>query len=82
MNPSASNNFSKSQKVPSKNVIVYLYRSVISKKISDEMEGKENENEYCIDEYTDIMDAVEDFVYGNIQELVYLRLNQTEYKTV
>ena len=47
------------------------------------MEGKdEDHNEYSIEEYAEIMDAVEDFVFSNIQELVYLRLNQTGYKTV
>lgn len=62
---------------------MYLYRSVISKKLmDDEMKENDLKNEYSIDEYTDIMDAVEDFVFSNIQDLVYLRLNQTEYKTV
>lgn len=49
------------------NEIVYLYRSVLSKKLAEEMEGKdEDKNEYGIEEYAEIMDAVEDFVFSNI----------------
>ena len=56
-----------SMKVMPAKQIVYLYRSIISKQImDDEMKESDLKNEYSIDEYTETMDAVEDFVYSNI----------------
>ena len=61
-----SNNSSTIKSIPAK-TIVYLYRSIISKQImDDEMKECDLKNEYSIDEYTETMDAVEDFVYSNI----------------
>jgi len=34
--------------------------------MDDEMKESDLKNEYSIDEYTETMDAVEDFVYSNI----------------
>ena len=47
------------------------------KKFDDE---DHDHNEYSIESYREVMEEVEDFVFSNIQDLVALRLNQTEYK--
>lgn len=61
------NNLSTTMKSMPAKQIVYLYRSIISKQImDDEMKESDLKNEYSIDEYTETMDAVEDFVYSNI----------------
>ena len=44
--------------------------------------GDDESNMYPIDQYSEIMEEVEDFVLYNIQDLVELRLNQTSYKQV
>mmetsp|Transcript_33596 Transcript_33596/g.51709 ORF Transcript_33596/g.51709 Transcript_33596/m.51709 type:complete len:106 (+) Transcript_33596:1533-1850(+) len=58
-------------------VIVFLYRNLISKRFEEE-----ETNEYSIDLYQEVMEEVEDFVFSNIQDLVVLHLQQTDYKFV
>ena len=57
--------------------MVYLYKSILTKICP------ENSPNACrIEQFKDVMDCVEEFVLSNIQELAFLRLNQTEYKDV
>jgi len=39
-------------------------------------------NYYSIDQFKEVCECVEEFVLQNIQDLVFLRINQTEFKDV
>ena len=56
--------------------MVYLYKTILTKVQPD------ISNACRIEQFRDQLDQVEEFVLSNIQELVFLRLNQTEYKDV
>jgi len=56
--------------------MVYLYKSILTR-VQPEIP-----NACRIEQFKDQIDQVEEFVLANIQELVFLRMNQTEYKDV
>jgi hypothetical protein len=56
--------------------MVYLYKSILAR-VQPEIP-----NACRIEQFKDQIDQVEEFVLANIQELVFLRMNQTEYKDV
>ena len=39
-------------------------------------------NHYLIEKYRDMIDEVEEFVFTNIQDLVQLRQDQTDFKII
>ena len=58
-------------------IVIYMYRNIITKSIKDEQDYATKS--FTIQEYPEVIDDIQDFVFTNIQELVEVSLKQTDF---